>query len=179
MRIGRGLWVPLLAVLAGILAACSPLPARPTHESILPDEPTLPPPTVIGVPTAVEVSPFAEYRMVMTLDLAGRTLDGKQRVVFPNHTGTDLDEVVFRLYPNLPQYGGTMSVGPVWVDGERRSSSLRADDTALVVPLARPLAPESSVTIELSYDIQIPAREDGYNLFGSSQGIWSLPDAYP
>jgi hypothetical protein len=179
MRPARRLWVPILAVLAGILAACSPLPAKPTHESILPDEPTLPPPTVIGVPTAVEVSPFAEYRMVLSLDLAGRKLDGKQRVVFPNHTGGDLEEIVFRLYPNLPQYGGTMSIGPVWVDGERRSSSLRADDTSLVVPLARPLAPESSVTIELSYDIQIPAREDGYNLFGSSQGIWSLPDAYP
>ena len=141
MRAGRWLGLGLLAVLVWLLAACSPLSADPTHESILPDEPTLPPPTVIGVPTAVEVSPFAEYRIVMSLDIPGRKLDGKQRVVFPNHTGTDLEEIVFRLYPNLPQYGGTMSIGPVWVDGERRSSSLRADNTSLVVPLARPLAP--------------------------------------
>ena len=179
MRAKRWLGLGLLAVLVGILAACSPLSADPTHESLLPDEPTLPPPTVIGVPTAVEVSPFSEYRIVMSLNIPGRKLDGKQRVVFPNHTGTDLEEIVFRLYPNLPQYGGTMSIGPVWVDGERRSSSLGADNTSLVVPLARPLAPESSVTIELSYDIEIPVREDGYNLFGNSQGIWSLPDAYP
>jgi hypothetical protein len=179
MRSPRWLCLPLLMVLVGILTACSPLSGNPTHESILPDEPTLPPPTAIGVPTAVEISPFPEYRIVMSLDVLTGKLDGKQRVVFPNHTGTNLEEIVFRLYPNLPQYGGTMSIGPVWVDGERRSPSLRADDTSLVIALARPLSPESSATIELSYDIEIPVRDGGYNLFGSSQGIWSLPDAYP
>lgn len=179
MRSPRLQCLPVLMIVAGILAACSPLSGNPTHESILPDEPTLPPPTVIGVPTAVEVSPFPEYRIVLSLDVSGRKLDGKQRVEFPNHTGTDLEEIVFRLYPNLPQYGGAMSIGPVWVDGERRSSSLRAGNTSLAIPLAHTLAPESSVTIELSYGIEIPMREGGYNLFGSGQGIWSLPDAYP
>lgn len=179
MASSRWLCLPLLLVLIGPLAACSSQAANPTHESILPDEPTLPPPTVIGVPTAVEVSPFSEYRIVMSLDPSGRRLDGKQRVTFPNHTGVDLEEIVFRLYPNLPQYGGAMSVGPVWVDGERRSSSLRADDTSLVVSLGRPLAPESSVTLELTFETEIPEKETGYSLFGNSQGIWSLPDAYP
>ena len=179
MGSSRWLCLLLLALLMGILTACSSLAANPTHESILPDEPTLPPPTVIGVPTAVEVSPFSEYRIVMALDTSGRRLDGKQRVTFPNHTGVDLEEIVFRLYPNLPQYGGVMSVGPVWVDGERRTASLRADDTSLVVPLEHPLAPESSVTLELTFDIEIPVKETGYSLFGNSQGIWSLPDAYP
>ena len=179
MGSSRWLCLPFLAVLIGILAACSPLASNPTYESILPDEPTLPPPTVIGVPTAVEVSPFPEYRIVMALDPSGRRLDGKQRVTFPNHTGVALEEIVFRLYPNLPQYGGAMSVGPVWVDGERRTSSLRADDTSLVVSLGRPLAPESSVTLELTFDIKIPVKETGYSLFGNSLGIWSLPDAYP
>jgi hypothetical protein len=174
-------WLCLLlpAVLLGTLVACSPLGADPASGSILPDEPTLPPPTVIGVPTAVEVSPFSEYRIVMTLDTTGQRLDGKQRVTFPNHTGVDLDEIVFRLYPNLPQYGGAMSVASVWVDGERSSSSLRADDTSLVISLGRPLAPESSVTIEMAYDIEIPVKESDYSLFGNDQGIWSLPDAYP
>ena len=175
----RWLRLSLLAVLVGIVAACSPLAKDPTREGILPDEPTLPPPTVIGVPTAVEVSPFSEYRIVMALDTLGRRLDGKQRVTYPNHTGADLEEIVFRLYPNLPQYGGTMSVGPVWVDGERRDASLRAENTSLVVPLAQPLAPETSVTLELAYDIEIPEREADYGLFGVSQDMWSLPDAYP
>lgn len=179
MGSSRWLCLPLLAVLIGILAACSPLATNSTPGSILPDEPTLPPPTASGVPTAVEVSPFSEYRIVLALDASGRRLDGKQWVTFPNHTGVDLEEIVFRLYPNLPQYGGAMAIGPVWVDGERSSSSLRADDTSLVVPLERPLAPEGSVTIELTFDVEVPVKESGYTLFGTSQGLWSLPDAYP
>ena len=115
----------------------------------------------------------------MELDTSARRLNGKQRVTFPNHTGANLEEIVFRLYPNLPQYGGAMSVGPVWVDGERRTASLRAGDTSLAVPLGRPLAPESSVTLELTFDVQIPEKGSEYTLFGKSQGIWSLPDAYP
>ena len=179
MGSSRWLCLPLLVVLIGILAACSSPAANPTHESILPDEPTLPPSAVIGVPTAVEVSPFSEYRIVMALDTSERRLEGKQRLTYPNHTGVDLEEIVLRLYPNLPQYGGAMSVGPVWVDGERRTATLRANDTSLVVPLGRPLPPESSVTLELTFDIEIPVKETGYSLFGNSQGIWSLPDAYP
>ena len=171
--------VVLLAALVALLAACSPQAARSTPESSGPGESTLPPPTAIATPTAVEISPYSEYRIIMELDTSARRLNGKQRVTFPNHTGADLQEIVFRLYPNLPQYGGAMSVGPVWVDGERRTASLRAGDTSLAVPLGRPLAPESSVTLELTFDVQIPEKGSEYTLFGKSQGIWSLPDAYP
>ena len=72
-----------------------------------------------------------------------------------------------------------MGIGPIRVDGDRGRSSLRADDTSLVIPLEEPLVPETDVTIEMTFDVEIPAKESGYALFGYSQGIWSLPDAYP
>jgi aminopeptidase N len=31
----------------------------------------------------------------------------------------------------------------------------------------------------MTFSMEIPQRQDGYVLFGYSQGIWSLPDAYP
>jgi hypothetical protein len=115
----------------------------------------------------------------LALDVAERRLSGSQEVVVPNHTGVELSEVVFRLYPNLPQYQGRLDVGPVWVDGQRGTSTLRSEDTALVVPLSRPLAPDASVSISLTFSIEIPQPADTYVLFGYSQGVWSLPDAYP
>lgn len=175
----RWLRILLFAGIVGILAACFTPPADPTTGGVVPDEPTSPPPTVLSVPTAEEVSPFPEYRLNLTLDPADRRLAGEQRVTVPNHTGVDLDEIVFRLYPNLPQYGGLVGVGPVWVDGKRVAASYRTDGTSLVIPLDRPLAPETSVTIELTYDVGIPYRESGSVLFGYSQGIWSVPDGYP
>ena len=159
MQASRWPYILILVLLAAILAACSLLSSEQPSAGILPEQPTLPPPTVIGVPTPEKVSPFPEYRLDLTLDPAQRRLAGKQRVLVPNHTGQDLDELVFRLYPNLPQYGGRMSVGPVWVDGQRGTSSLRAGDTSLVVPLEQSLAPEESVTIELTFDLDIPLKE--------------------
>jgi aminopeptidase N len=72
-----------------------------------------------------------------------------------------------------------MGIGPVWGEGERVATSLRAEDTSLVVPLDRPLAPETSLTVDLTFEIDIPHKESGKVLFGHSQGFWSLPDAYP
>ncbi len=175
MRASRLRWLSVLVVLAGILAACS----SQTGEGTLSAAPTPSLPTATAVPTAVVVSPYSEYQITLTLDTTRRWLEGKQQVVFVNHTGVNLEEIVFRLYPNLPQYGGAISVGPALVDGEQRPASLRADGTVLAVSLARPLAPEHSLTIDLEYDVEIPVRESGYTLFGMRGGIWSLPDAYP
>jgi hypothetical protein len=174
----RWLRLVLCIVLSGTVAACTVLPADLASGESEPGEPTALPTPTIPVPTEVVVSRFPEYRLALTLDAEGRRLAGRQQVTIPNHTGVDLDEIVFRLYPNLSHYGAQMVVGPLWVDGERRSSSLRAEGTSLVVPLARPLAPETSLSIELTFNIDIPYRESGYVLFGYSQGIWSAPDAY-
>jgi hypothetical protein len=108
-----------------------------------------------------------------------RLLTGYQVVYFPNHTGQVLDELVFRLYPNLPQNGGQMTVGDVRVDGESAGTALRAEDTSLAIALPQPLAPETAIEIELAYQVEIPIKESGYTLFAFSQGIWSVPDGYP
>jgi aminopeptidase N len=126
-----------------------------------------------------EAGPLPQYRLALSLDTANRRLAGEQLVTVPNRTGQDLSEIVFRLYPNLPQYGGLMGIGPVWVDGQRGVSSLRADGTSLVIPLDQPLPPEASVTISLTFDIEIPQRDSGHVLFGLSEDMWNLPDAYP
>ncbi len=97
----------------------------------------------------------------------------------PNRSGIDLYEIIFRLYPNLPQYGGRLRVDSITVDGRPGTTYLRAEDTSLVIPLAQPLTPGSAVTIGMTFEVEILDRSDGYVLFGHSQGIWSLPDAYP
>ncbi len=160
------LWI----VLTVALAACGSLPDEP---------PPYAPADEALVPGLEDLGPLPQYHLSLALDAAQHRLVGRQQVTVPNRSGIDLDEIVFRLYPNLPTYGGRMGIGPVWVNGERGTSSLRADDTSLAIPLPRPLGPEYSVTISMTFDIEIPQRSGGYVLFGQSQGVWSLPDAYP
>jgi hypothetical protein len=128
---------------------------------------------------AEAASPMPAYRLALQLDTAGHRLAGQQLVTYPNRTQAELTEIVFRLYPNLPQYGGLMGIGRTWVDGQPIVSSLRADGTSLVVPLQQPLPPQASTTISLTFDIEIPQEQVGYVLFGQSEGIWTLPSAYP
>jgi aminopeptidase N len=156
-----------LCLVAG-LAACRP--ARPGSGDT-PAQPTV-------APTDKPVGPLPEYHLELSLDADAGVLSGKERVIFPNHTGVPLDEIVFRLYPNLPQHGGKMAVQAVLVEGQAVDFTLRAGDTALVVPLAEPLPPERDLSLELTFDIQIPRVEEGYVLLGYSQGIWSVPDGY-
>jgi len=167
----RSLAIILFAV---TLAACGASPAdepRPTAATLTPT------PAPTPTPTPVPVGRFAHYRLSLSLEPDGR-LVGNEVVTFPNHTGGALTEIVFRLYPNLPQYEGHMEVGPVTIDGRPATTTLRAEGTALAVALPDPLRPERSVEVELSFEVTIPHKEEGYVLFGYSQGIWSVPGGY-
>jgi hypothetical protein len=170
MRLAAWLNGILWALLVVVVVACGSSPGEPTPST---------PSRYASVPGIEAAAPLSEYRLILILDAAKRRLMGRQQVTFPNRTGAELNEVVFRLYPNLPQYGGWMRVGPVWVDGQRGTSELRTGDTSLLVPLFEALEPEASVTVSMTFDIEIPHRTGGYVLFGYSQNIWSMPDAYP
>jgi hypothetical protein len=162
--------VALWMILSVALSSCGLLSSK--LSSALPQE-------LAAVPGIEEVSPLPDYRLAVILNPEQERLTGWQRATIPNHTGLALNEIVFRLYPNLPQYGGQIAVGPVWVDGERRTSALRAEDSSLVITLPEPWEPEASLTISMTFDVAVPRRDSGYVLFGFSQGIWSFPDAYP
>ncbi len=151
--------------------------ANPPPELPTAFEPTAQPTPVLG---AEEAGPLPEYRMALTLDPAARRLTGQQQVVYPNRTGADLNELVFRLYPNLAQYGGNMNIGPVWVDGQRGANRFSGPKRhRLVIPLPSPL-PRQRQSLSTSLSMSKSRRlKTGYVLFGLSQGIWSLPDAYP
>jgi hypothetical protein len=169
MRARSWLRIILWLALAGMLAGCSLLPGSSPSAGTMEG----------AVPGLAELGPIPEYHLALTLDPAQRRLTGRQQVTIPNRSDTALNEIVFRLYPNLSQYAGRMSIGPVWVDGQRMATTLGAEETSLLIPLDRPLKPQASVTVSMTFEVAIPQRESGYVLFGHSRGIWSLPDAYP
>jgi hypothetical protein len=178
MESRSGVAVVAVMVLAGIMVACAPPAPDGASRRIAAGGGSQPSATITAIPTVRAVSRFPQYRLDLVLEPEGRRLVGNQRVTIPNHTGADLEELVFRLYPNLPQYQGRMSVGEVRVEGQRTPAVLRAEDTSLAIPLESPLAPETELVVELTFEIAIPEPQTGYVLFGLSQGIWSVPDGY-
>jgi hypothetical protein len=108
------------------------------------------------------------------------TLTGVERVRYTNTETVPLDALYFRLYPNLPGYGGRMTVGRVMLNGALVETALEAKDSALRVPLDPPLTPGDVVDLTLWFRDTLPTDTTaGYGLFAFSDGVYALAGFYP
>lgn len=108
------------------------------------------------------------------------TLSGWQQVRYTNTEMTPLDALYFRLYPNLPGYGGSMIVDEVALDGEPVEPVLEAGNSALRVRLDPPLAVGDSVDVRLWFRETLPTDTSaGYGLYAYADGVYALAGFYP
>ena len=126
---------------------------------------------------------LSAYRMDVALDPAAGTIGGEMTLTWRNPATRPLAEVWFRLYPNAFYYGaGELTVAGVTVDGEMVAPELAQDDTALRVPLPKPVAPGESAEIALDFTSTVPTDSTGsYGIFSrdTRNGTWVLADWYP
>jgi Peptidase family M1 domain len=196
----------ILGLCITLMTGCSALATSPTPTTLSPS-PQLtrtisePSPTPSSLPTVSgPASPFAAallpefrgdlslvhsptiYRMNLRLDPSRGMLSGNESVTFTNRTPVPLGEVYFRLFPNYPspQTTDEEAVKSVRVNGIQVTPILESQDTALRVPLAEPLVRNETATFNLEFDVTIPiSNTTHYSDFTNSQGIITLPSAYP
>ncbi|MBI5961510.1 MAG: M1 family metallopeptidase [Chloroflexi bacterium] len=105
---------------------------------------------------------------------------GAQRVRYTNRSADTLNELVFRLYPNIPALGGRMVVYQAELNDIPVAPSLSERETVLIIPLDKPLAPGDSAEVELQFST---AAERGmfasYGAFGFQDQTFSGPEWYP
>lgn len=107
-------------------------------------------------------------------------LAGKELVRYTNTEAVPLSEIYFRLYPNLPDYGGEMTVEEVLVDNTPIEPILEAEDSALRVSLTEPLRPGEATIISLTFQTAAaPTVNAGYNVFSYSDQTLALAGFYP
>lgn len=122
------------------------------------------------------------YAIDVTLDPSGEVLSGTAEVWITNAGPDPWKHLVFRLYPMLVQYGGTMTITSVLVDGQPATFVYQAENSAIRLDLPRALPARRSVTAKLVWRLGIPRWSDNpgfYALFGRSQQMISLPLFYP
>ncbi len=178
-------------------------PSDPQRENTPTLTPVPPSPELTPIPTPVvdlqDLSPYqADLRSkfvsdVQTVPDATRyfiqvtlvpgespTLTGVERVRYTNAETVPLDALYFRLYPNLPGYGGRMTVERVMLNGALVETALEARDSALRVPLDPPLIPGDVVDLTLWFRDTLPTDTTaGYGLFAYSDGVYALAGFYP
>lgn len=135
---------------------------------------------------AAEVSrdgDLSSYVIEATLDEAAGTIAGTMDVTFQNDSGSPLDEVYFRLYPNIDYYvEGDLAIAAVAVEDAPAPFALEVDDSALRIDLSSPVANDDSVDMTLSFTTTVPVDSAGsYGIFSreSSTGTWVLANWHP
>jgi aminopeptidase N len=120
------------------------------------------------------------YALDLTVDVDGLTLSGVGHVRYTNQETEPLTEIAFRLLPNLPGYGGTMTVSSAQVDGATVDPALSNGESTLYLPLGSPLSPGETVEVVLTFEGTLPSDPSaGYAQYGYYDGVLALPNAYP
>ncbi|RLT43150.1 MAG: M1 family peptidase [Chloroflexi bacterium] len=122
------------------------------------------------------------YEISIDLDNNLQVLTGTAHIHFTNTSPDPWTYVIFRLYPNLEQYGGLLSIQSAAIGGRAVPFSYEDQNTAVRVELPVALFSGKATTVYLSWVLDIPQWEDNalaYRLFGNSQEMLSLPLAYP
>ncbi len=180
----KRLLAPLLTFC--LLAACgrisTPTPIPPTATPIV-----VPPGDFSAFTTGLvnaakpvldEMDGATLYEIELVIDDDLVHITGSEKVRFTNREEVLLNEIQFRLYPNI--LGGKMHVDEVRVDGQTLVPAYRLDDSLLAIPLPQTLAVGQSVNIEMDFDLAVPTElESNYGVLASYDGVLTLAHAYP
>jgi hypothetical protein len=125
--------------------------------------------------------PLPRYHITTQLNKEGTALIGVAQVIVPSPG----PELVFRLYPNLTNYAGSMSVTTAHLNNIPVEITPLADGTAirLSLPPSTDNTPPTSATIDLAFEVELGSQPNldtsNYTLFGWDGSILSLPGFYP
>ena len=134
-----------------------------------------------GRDLAPPLSDFNQYRFDLVLDRDAAIITGTQTLEFTNRTGGPLPDLMFHLYPNLPDFGGWLDVTCAAVDDNIVEPVFEDDDWLMRLPLPAPLAPGASARVTLRFYTLVPRgeAETNYGAFGAGDDFWAMASFYP
>lgn len=164
--------------LLGMLMACMPPMPSPSTRTAPLHLPTAAPMEASTLPDTLALAPH--YTISLTVDLSPAHVTGEQEVRYTNAEDVPLRDLYFRLFPNTPGYGGTMTVTSLRRNGEPISPEVRLGGSALRLLLHPPLAPRETVTLSMAFTATVPLTDEiDYAPFAYVGGVMALPSAYP
>jgi len=121
------------------------------------------------------------YRIVGTIDPAKRTWQATQTLTFRNKSGATLTKLYFRLFPNLADIGGSLTISSASVAGATMVVKTEANRYLARLDLATPIANGAQVSVVLNFVTTAPGS-NGASLYGTlyqDGQTMSLASAYP
>jgi len=105
-------------------------------------------------------------------------LTGTEEVRYTNAETVPLNEVRFRLFPNI--LGGEMTISNLKVDGETVTPKYELEDSLMTVPFGSALEPDQSLVIQMEFAVTVPQTlESNYGVLAYAEDVLALAHAYP
>ena len=152
----RRAWLTASALLFLLVSSCSSPTPFPTVTPVPPTE-TPVPPSPTPVPTATATSVPAPERAAYTInaimDYVAKTVVVDQTIVYPNHSGLPLTDMVMAVVPNF--WPGGFTLDSLSVDGTP-IANYTLEGQKLAFQLPNTFHPETTITIAMSYSLVLP-----------------------
>lgn len=148
---------------------------------------------------AVDLDNLTQYDMNLSLNTEEHIVEGEQNIIFTNTYNTDLDDLVFHLYPDsyksyetLPAIGGIylpegeeapklteeqqgyISINKVYINDEE--VKYVDDNQILKINMEQPLKKGEKSNIKIEFTLKIP---EGHHRLHQLEGVYSLTNWYP
>ncbi|HET9587166.1 MAG TPA: M1 family metallopeptidase [Anaerolineales bacterium] len=105
-------------------------------------------------------------------------IKGTQEVRYTNAEDAGLNEVRFRLFPNI--LGGEMTISNLRADGESVNPKYELENSLMIVPFSAPLEPGQSLVLEMDFDVTVPRTlGSNYGVLAYVEDVLALAHAYP
>jgi len=166
-----------LALIALTLGGCSMLKPPAPPDLLAEYRPSLRPDIAIA-PSLLSAMP--RYSITVRIEPATGLYTGTMEVVVPITGTVPRNDFYFRLYPNLPQFNGTLEVHNATVNGALVNYAYDAAGTAVHLTWPTPLPIGKEARVWLSFDGKTQQRKPGaYTIFGANESVLSLTNFYP
>jgi len=154
-------------------------PAAPSAIGVIANTPTSAKlsetPTPTSPPESAEIDQsLSRYTISSILDYDAHTLQAEQQIIYSNHTGTALSEVLLLVEPNRYPNGFSLS-DLSWGDADP-VGEYTLNENELLLSLDEDLQPNNSIEINLSYSLRLPNQNAPY---GYTDRQTNLGDWYP
>ena len=105
-------------------------------------------------------------------------LTGAEEVRYTNAETAPLDEVRFRLFPNI--LGGEMMISNLKVDGELVTPKYELENSVMTVPFGSELESGQSLILQMEFTVTVPQTlESNYGVLAYADDVLALAHAYP
>lgn len=125
-----------------------------------------------------DLSGSSFYNIVFTIQENIYEVEGIEKVHYTNRENVPLNEIYFRLLPNV--LGGEMKVSSVRVDDQPFEPVYDLQNSLMRVPLYQALQPGEDIEIKIEFSVSVPTTiESNYGILAYFKGVLTLAHAYP